>query len=65
MEKNVGSVDRWVRVVLGILFLLIFLASGPVKWWGLVGVVLLATAALNWCPAYWLVGMSTRHKPAA
>jgi len=32
------------------------------SWWGLIGVVALATAAISWCPAYRLLGLSTRGK---
>lgn len=60
MEANVGSTDRIVRVVVGLALLsLLFVLSGSVRWWGLIGVVPLATAALRFCPLYRLVGLST------
>ena len=61
LPRNEGTVDRVVRVVLG-LGLLSLLAVGPVPGWGLaglIGVVPLATAALGSCPLYTLFGLST------
>jgi hypothetical protein len=66
---NVGSIDRGVRFLAGlVLIALSFLPpSAPVlaslgtwRWaFAAVGVVMLATAALRFCPAYTLLGMST------
>ncbi len=61
LPANEGSADRIGRVVLG-LGLLSLLAIGPVPGWGLVGLlglVLLVTAAVGSCPIYTLLGMST------
>lgn len=59
MEKNVGSMDRNIRFGAGAVLLI----------WGLVfkggillillGIALLATGYLNFCPAYKLIGMNT------
>lgn len=58
--KNVGSIDRVLRVIVG----LGLLAAGYVfkSWWGLVGVVPLLTAAIGFCPAYLPLGLSTCAK---
>ncbi len=61
LPRNEGTVDRVVRVFLG-LGLLSLLAVGPVPGWGLaglIGIVPLATAALGSCPLYTLFGLST------
>jgi hypothetical protein len=58
IPKNVGTVDRAIRVVLG-LGLLALTVVGPHTLWGLVGIIPLATAALGSCPAYTLLGAST------
>ena len=64
MEANVGGVDRIVRIVVGLaLISLLFLLEGNARWWGLVGVVLLATGLLRWCPAYLPFGIKTCRKP--
>lgn len=60
MESNVGSADRIVRVVIGLALLsLLFLLNGNARWWGLIGVVPLITAAFRFCPFYRLVGLNT------
>jgi Protein of unknown function (DUF2892) len=64
MEANVGGADRVVRIVVGIALLsLFFLLEGNARWWGLVGVVLIATGLLRWCPAYLPFGIKTCRKP--
>jgi hypothetical protein len=58
MEKNVGSIDRIARIVLGlVLIALVFV--GPQTPWGWIGVVPLLTALVGWCPAYRLLGIRT------
>lgn len=58
MTSNVGTVDRVLRVLIG-LGLLSLIFFGPKTLWGLVGLVPLATAAAGFCPLYRLVGLST------
>jgi len=61
MDANVGKTDRIIRIVAGLALLsLIFI--GPKTCWGLIGVVPLATAFINFCPAYRLLGMNTLGK---
>ena len=60
MEKNVGGIDRVVRIVVGLALLsLVFLLEGDSRWWGLIGLVFLATGVLGWCPAYLPFGIKT------
>jgi Inner membrane protein YgaP-like, transmembrane domain len=60
MKVNVGSVDRALRIIIGIgLLSLLFLLEGPARWWGLIGIVPLLTGALRYCPLYGILGMST------
>jgi hypothetical protein len=58
--QNVGTIDKGIRVVAG-LTLLAFavLGDAPTRWFGLVGIVPLATALLGTCPLYTLLGIST------
>jgi hypothetical protein len=65
MVKNVGTVDKVIRIVLGIVLIgLIFVLQVPIKWGGLimavVGVVLIITALMNFCPIFRIFGMSSR-----
>jgi hypothetical protein len=58
MTRNVGGLDRGLRIVAG-LVLLALGWFGPLGWWGLVGLVPLATALVGFCPAYALLGLNT------
>ena len=58
MKKNVGGIDRTLRIVLG-LVLIGLAASGTVGWWGYLGVVPLLTGLIGWCPPYKLMGWNT------
>lgn len=58
MERNVGDVERVVRVVAGLGILsLVFI--GPKSLWGLVGLVPVFTGLTGWCPPYQLLGINT------
>ena len=58
MTPNVGSADRMARLAVGALLIVLALL-GTIGWWGWIGVVPIATALLNWCPAYTLLGFNT------
>ena len=61
MTRNVGGIDRVLRIVVGLVLLsLIFV--GPQTLWGLVGLVPLGTALIGYCPAYSLFGICTAKK---
>ena len=55
MTKNVGGIARILRAVSG-LVLIALAATGTVGWWGNLGVIPLAAAAMGWCPPYALFG---------
>jgi len=63
MNKNVGTIDRTIRGLAGLVGIALY-ATGAVE--GtigilalVVGVVLLGTAAIGWCPPYALLGINT------
>ena len=58
MKCNSGTIDRALRVILG-LALIALAATGVVSMWGYIGVVLVLTGAIGFCPAYTLLGMNT------
>jgi hypothetical protein len=61
-EKNMGQTDRAIRGVVGIALLILAFVSLTGGWaWvaGIVGAVLLATAAMGSCPPYALLGINT------
>ncbi len=57
MLRNVGSADKIIRVVFGLV--IIVLAVIYKSWFGVIAIVPLATAAIGWCPAYLPFGIST------
>jgi hypothetical protein len=60
MKNNVGSIDKVLRIVIGIALLsMLFLVEGSAKWFGLIGIVPLGTALVGWCPLYSVLGVST------
>ncbi|HDP90161.1 MAG TPA: DUF2892 domain-containing protein [Thioalkalivibrio sp.] len=66
MTNNMGNADRIIRAIIGIvlLALIVVFPDASWRWWGLIGIVPLATAIIGWCPAYTILGMNTRGKGA-
>jgi len=58
MTKNVGGIDRILRIVVGIA-LIAAAATGAIGVWGYIGVVALATGLMGWCPPYAILGFNT------
>jgi hypothetical protein len=58
MKANVGSIDRILRILVGVALIGLTLA-GQIGLWGWLGVVPLATGLVGWCPPYALLGLST------
>ena len=59
LRQNVGTADRVIRVVLGIVLLTFGLAQGTAAWWGWLGLIPLATGLAGSCPLYTWLGIST------
>jgi hypothetical protein len=57
MTLNVGMIDRALRAIAGLALIGWALSGGPV--WAWIGIVPLLTAAVGFCPAYTLLGLST------
>ena len=58
MQNNVGHTDKLLRIGAAVILLGLG-ATGVIGWWGLLGLVPLATGLLNWCPADTLLGINT------
>ena len=57
-SKNVGSLDLTLRITIGLVLLsLVFI--GPQTLWGLVGIILIVTGFIRFCPIYRLFGLRT------
>jgi hypothetical protein len=60
MTRNVGTLDRILRLILGVVVLGLYGAlDPPLKYFTLLGLVPLATALSGFCPLYALLGIST------
>ena len=67
MTTNVGTMDRALRGVVGLVLLAAAVGLfGPVYQtiWGWIGLIPLATGLVGWCPVYSIMGIKT-CKPAA
>lgn len=60
MKKNVGKMDRIIRVIIGISIIGFGIATQ--SWWGLIGLGILLPAIMGSDPLYTLVGISTNNK---
>jgi membrane protein implicated in regulation of membrane protease activity len=58
MGKNVGGIDRVLRLIVGIVLIALDFV-GPQTPWGWIGIIPLATAIFGYCPAYRLIGLNT------
>lgn len=63
MKKNMGTADRAIRAILGVIFLALYFTGTVSGGWGLVllivGVVFLLTSFASVCPAYVPMGVNT------
>lgn len=61
MTRNMCRRDRYVRIAVGVLIL----AAGIwlQTWWGLLGLVIVVTGLVGFCPVYRLLGFSTDSLP--
>jgi hypothetical protein len=67
MKPNIGTLDRGIRVIVGIVLISLWplgLIQGTAVIIAFaVGIAVLATALLRWCPPYDLLGINTgAHK---
>jgi len=58
MKCNVGTIDKVIRIILGIVLIsLVFV--GPQTPWGWIGLIPLVTGLVGFCPLYALLGLNT------
>lgn len=63
MIVNIGTVDRGVRMLIGIVTLsLLFVLEGNARFLGLIGLIPIATVLVGYCPLYGLLGINTCGK---
>ncbi|MFC3607606.1 YgaP family membrane protein [Stutzerimonas tarimensis] len=61
MQTNIGTLDRTLRIVIGLALIGLALA-GTLGLWGWIGVLPLFTGLIRFCPAYPLLGINTCRK---
>ena len=63
MKKNMGNLDRMVRVLLSIVFAVLFFTGTVSSALGMIllaaGGVFLATSVISFCPLYTVLGINT------
>lgn len=61
MNRNVGTVDRIIRIIIGLALLWYALLAAPTgyNWVGWIGIIPLATALIGFCPLYTVLGIRT------
>ena len=63
MGKNVGTIDRGLRFVVGAALIVLFFVGAVAAPWNylaiIAGLVLVGTGLVGFCPAYRLIGMRT------
>ncbi len=57
MQKNVGQIDKIIRIVIGVAIIIAGLINH--SWWGVVGVVPILTSFIGFCPLYTILNIST------
>jgi hypothetical protein len=66
MKKNMGNVDRIVRILVAVLFATLYFSGFVTGTLGIVllgfGIVFLLTSVVSFCPLYTLVGINTCSK---
>lgn len=60
MNKNIGTADKIIRIIVGII--IIALGIYYRSWWGFLAVIPLGTAVVGFCGLYPLLGINTCKK---
>ncbi len=50
MNKNVGGIDKTLRIIVGIIIIALGVVNGSLL--GLIGIIPLLTGIIGWCPLY-------------
>ncbi len=57
MNKNVGSLDKTIRIILGVLIIVVGVLSGSLL--GAIGLIPIITGIIGWCPLYPILKINT------
>lgn len=58
MKSNMGTIDRGVRIIVGLILMGLAMTSA-VGWWGWLGIIPVITGAIGNCPLYSVIGLNT------
>jgi cadmium resistance protein CadD (predicted permease) len=56
---NVGTMERAIRIIIGVVVFALGMMQVPPAWWGWLGIVPLATGLAGYCPLWAALGVST------
>jgi hypothetical protein len=63
MKNNMSNTDRMIRIIIAVTVAVLYFGDVVTGTWGIVtlivGAIALATAAINFCPLYKLLGIKT------
>ena len=62
LERNIGKVDMIIRYIVGVLLLALLLVDSPWRWLGLLGLVLIGSAFIKFCPVWRVLRIDTRER---
>ena len=60
MNKNVGTLDKTIRLVVGVLIIVVGFMNESLL--GAIGLIPILTASVSWCPLYSIIKIDTRCK---
>ena len=57
MNKNIGSLDKTIRIIVGVLIIVVGVLSGSLL--GAIGLIPIITGIIGWCPLYPILKINT------
>ena len=57
MNKNVGKIDKTIRLIVGVLIIIAGFLNGSLL--GIIGLIPIVTALISWCPLYTILKINT------
>jgi UPF0716 family protein affecting phage T7 exclusion len=57
MNKNIGSLDKTIRLIAGVLIIVAGFLTNSL--WGAIGLIPIITALVSWCPLYTILKINT------
>ena len=58
MNKNIGSLDNTIRLIVGILIIVVGFVNESLL--GAIGLIPILTALISWCPLYTILKIDTK-----